>query len=97
MKWLEGRKRELDFLSSTYSYMDSYTTEGTCIHVCYAQSMDSDHSWILLRKPQILSLRNSPTCRIAHAKLGLIFELSVDLLCKPRILSCTQPTILRRL
>ena len=46
--------------------------------ICYAQSTDSDHPRILLRKPRIRALRNNP--RIAHANLG-----SEDLLRKPRI------------
>ena len=36
--------------------------------ICYAQSTDSDHPRILLRKPRIRALRNNP--RIAHANLG---------------------------
>ena len=47
-------------------------------YICYAQSTDSDHPRILLRKPRIQALHNN--ARIAHANVG-----SKDLLCKPRI------------
>ena len=37
-------------------------------YICYAQSTDSDHPSILLRKPRIRALHNNP--RIANANLG---------------------------
>ena len=59
-------------------YIGSLYSHLYYIHVCYAQSTDSDHPRILLPKPRIRALRNIP--RIAHANLG-----SEDLLRKPRI------------
>ena len=41
---------------------------NTCI--CYAQSSDSDHPRISLRKAWIAALRNNP--RIAHTNLGSV-------------------------
>ena len=38
------------------------------IYICYAQSTDSDHPRILLRKPRTELLRNNP--RITHVNLG---------------------------
>ena len=38
------------------------------LYICYAQSTDSDHTRVLLRKPWIRALRNNP--RIVHANLG---------------------------
>ena len=37
-------------------------------YICYAQSTDSDHPRILLCKPRIQALHNTP--RIAHANIG---------------------------
>ena len=63
-----------------HAHIHVYVCAYACsiVYICYAQSTDSDHPRILLRKPRIRALRNNP--RIAHANLG-----SEDLLHKPRI------------
>ena len=75
---VNGTSRSSLLIESTDSmiYVTASQTYGDYFH--YAQSTDSDHPRILLRKPRIRALHNNP--RIAHANLG-----SEDLLCKPRI------------
>ena len=57
-----------NLVSTSFLYNPYIPFFNLNIYICYAQSTDSDHPRILLRKPRIRALRNNP--RIVHANLG---------------------------